>query len=123
MQSLHAAAAETADDGAQARLTRLGEVADSLAFLSAADRAVIRYVTKLTVAPRRMTAADAEALRTAGFDDDGIFDVNQVACMFAYMNRLADGTGVGVEPGRHAFAIELFGEAALAAHLVWAGLD
>ena len=77
------------------------------------------YVAKLTIAPGAMTATDAARLTEAGFDDTAILDVVQVAACFAYMNRLADGTGVQVEPRHHEVAIDLFGAEALQAHLRW----
>jgi len=66
--------------------------------LAPADRAMLDFAAKLTRSPQEMTAADAEALRAAGFDDDGIHDIVQVVGLFAYYNRLADGLGIDPEP-------------------------
>jgi len=43
-----------------------------------------------------MTREDVEILRAAGFSDTGIHDIVQIAGLFAYYNRLADG--LGIEP-------------------------
>ena len=45
-----------------------------------------------------MAAADVEALRTHGFADDAIHDAIQVISYFNYINRVADGVGIGPEP-------------------------
>ena len=68
--------------------------------LSDADRALLRYVTKLTLTPGRMDAADVESLRAAGFDDRAIHDACAIASYYAFVNRIADGLGVELEPGR-----------------------
>jgi uncharacterized peroxidase-related enzyme len=68
--------------------------------LEPADRAMLDYVAKLTRAPWTMERADVEALRTAGFPDDAILDINQVTGYYAFANRLADGLGLELEPGK-----------------------
>ena len=60
---------------------------------------MLDYVRKLTRDPGGMTAADAEALRAAGFGDRAVLDICQVASYYAYVNRLADGLGVELEEG------------------------
>ncbi len=45
-----------------------------------------------------MTEADLEPLRAAGLDDRAIVDANQVVAYFNYVNRIADGLGVELEP-------------------------
>lgn len=45
-----------------------------------------------------MTAADVDALRDVGLDDTAIHDVCTVAAYFNYINRIADGLGVDLEP-------------------------
>lgn len=39
-----------------------------------------------------------EALRGAGYDDRAIHDAAQVVAYFSYINRVADGLGVDLEP-------------------------
>ena len=36
-------------------------------------------------------------MRAAGLSDHDILDANLITCYFAYVNRLADGLGVGLE--------------------------
>jgi hypothetical protein len=45
-----------------------------------------------------MAEEDARALGAAGFDDRAIHDAAQVAAYFSYINRVADGLGVDLEP-------------------------
>lgn len=59
---------------------------------------MLDYVLKLTRDPGGMTADDAEALSAAGFGDRAILDICQVASYYNYVNRLADGLGVELEP-------------------------
>jgi uncharacterized peroxidase-related enzyme len=65
--------------------------------LSAADHAMLAYAEKLTLEPWAMVEDDVEALRTVGFSDTAILDINQVTGYYAYVNRLADGLGVELE--------------------------
>lgn len=63
--------------------------------LASGDRAMLDYAAKLTRDPAAMTAADVDGLRSAGFDDRGILQINLIASWFNYINRVADGLGVG----------------------------
>jgi alkylhydroperoxidase family enzyme len=45
-----------------------------------------------------MTAAHAQALRDVGLDDRAIHDACIVIAYFAFVNRIADGLGVELEP-------------------------
>jgi alkylhydroperoxidase family enzyme len=47
-----------------------------------------------------MSAEDLAPMRAAGMTDAEILDVNQVVAYFAYVNRVADGLGVPLEPTR-----------------------
>ena len=60
---------------------------------------MLDYAVKLTRDPGAMTPADAEALRTAAFDDRAILDICQIVSYYNYVNRLADGLGVELEAG------------------------
>lgn len=68
------------------------------AALPTADRAMLDYAVKLTRTPSEMVAADVERLREAGFDDRGIHDICAITGYFAFVNRMADGLGVELEP-------------------------
>ncbi len=65
--------------------------------LTAADRAMLDYVTKLTRTPASVTSADVDALRAHAFDDVAIHDIAQITGLFAYYNRVADGLGIDHE--------------------------
>jgi len=61
------------------------------------DRAMLEYAAKLTLAPAQVERADVERLRGHGFDDRAILQINLIASFFNYVNRVADGLGVGRE--------------------------
>jgi uncharacterized peroxidase-related enzyme len=63
-----------------------------------AERAMLAFAVKLTRTPAEMTAADVDSLRTLGFDDRAIHDICAIVAYFAFVNRLADGLGVELEP-------------------------
>jgi len=58
---------------------------------------MLDYVVKLTKEPWNMVKADVQSLRNAGFSDEGILDIVQVAGYYTKVNRLADGLGVELE--------------------------
>ena len=66
--------------------------------LSEIDRALVRYSLDLTGDPSSIRADAVEALRRAGLDDRAIHDACQVVAYFNYVNRVADGLGVELEP-------------------------
>ena len=59
---------------------------------------MLTFVEKLTLTPSEMSEDDVAGLRTAGFTDRDILDIVEVAAYYAYVNRVADGLGVAVEP-------------------------
>lgn len=63
--------------------------------LNPADRAMLDYVAKLTLAPATMLESDVLRLRANDFDDVAILQINLIASWFNYINRVADGLGVG----------------------------
>ena len=65
--------------------------------LNPVDRAMLDYVAKLTLTPARVCREDVEALREHGFDDTAILQINLIASFFNYINRAADGLGIGRE--------------------------
>ena len=58
---------------------------------------MLDYVEKLTLKPVSVGRDDIEALRRVGFDDTAILQINLIASWFNYINRVADGLGVGRE--------------------------
>jgi len=66
--------------------------------LSDADRALSAFGEKLARRVESMEDADVAAVRAAGFDDTAIHDAAQVAAYFSYINRVAEGLGVDLEP-------------------------
>lgn len=61
------------------------------------DRAMLRYVRKLTLEPAKVERDDVEELRRAGFSDAAIGDIAINAALFAFMNRVVDGLGSQLE--------------------------
>ncbi len=68
------------------------------AVLEDAERTMLDFVAKLTLTPQRMEETDVHALRGHGFDDRSIHDIVVVAAYYAFVNRVADGLGVELEP-------------------------
>jgi len=56
---------------------------------------MLDYAAKLTKEPWRVVPGDLDKLRNVGFDDRGILQINLIASWFNYINRVADGLGVG----------------------------
>ena len=85
-------------------LTRDAALVESLAAcpddtaLDRRERALVDYVLKLTRTPRDVSAADVEAIRAVGLSDAAIHDAAAVAAYFNFVNRMASGLGVELEP-------------------------
>ena len=67
--------------------------------LSEPVRALCDYAVKLTRTPAAVGAEDVAALHSHGWDDEAIHDAIQVIAYFNYINRVAEGVGIGPEPG------------------------
>ena len=104
-------------EGADAAISRVEDVAERLDKRTAA---MMRYAAKLTLCSGEMTASDVDTLRNIGLTDREVHDVVMVTACFAFMNRLADGTGVTLQPAQYELAQAFFGQEALAEHLDWA---
>jgi uncharacterized peroxidase-related enzyme len=63
--------------------------------ISDSERVMIDYVIKLTRDATKVSPADHERLRGAGFDDRAILQITLIAAWFNYINRVADALGVG----------------------------
>ena len=61
--------------------------------LEPGERAMLDFAVKLTEESSRCTEDDVEALREAGWSDEDIMDITEVAAMFNFTNRLASGLG------------------------------
>jgi uncharacterized protein YciW len=59
---------------------------------------MLRYADKLTRSPGSMRRSDLEPLGEAGFSDADILQIAEVTAYYAYVNRIADGLGVELEP-------------------------
>lgn len=59
------------------------------------ERAMLDYVAVLTVSPAKVSRENIETLRSHGFTDTAILQINLIASWFNYINRVADGLGVG----------------------------
>ena len=55
------------------------------------------YAQRLTEDAANCFAADIDLLRSAGFDDGEILEINQVAAYFAYANRTVLGLGINTD--------------------------
>ncbi|WP_170455889.1 carboxymuconolactone decarboxylase family protein [Ruegeria arenilitoris] len=61
--------------------------------LDPAQVAAMEYARKLTENPADLAAADIDALRSVGWDDGEILEINQVCAYFSYANRTVLGLG------------------------------
>ncbi len=61
------------------------------------ERVMLDYVAKITRNAKSVGKEDIEALRQAGFDDRAILQINLISSWFNFINRVADGLGVGRE--------------------------
>ena len=56
-----------------------------------------RYAKKLTLSHHLISKKDMEALRSVGYDDGEILEVNQLVSYFNYVNRTVVGLGVNID--------------------------
>ena len=66
--------------------------------VSEPERALLRYVEQLTLAPATCCQADVDALKAPGWDDEAVFDAVTVTALFSFFNRWIDGNGVADTP-------------------------
>lgn len=59
------------------------------------EKVMLDYVVQITRDATRISPADHDRLRAAGFDDKGILQITLIASWFNYINRVADALGVG----------------------------
>ncbi len=65
--------------------------------LSEKELALCDYAVKLTTTSYKMVYEDIKRLEDLGFNDAAIFEANQVAAYFNYVNRIVNGLGVETE--------------------------
>ena len=62
------------------------------------DKAMIDFALKLTRAPSTVKKEDGEFLQQYGFSEEQVVDSVLITCTFNFMDRLADGLGVELDP-------------------------
>lgn len=60
---------------------------------------MIRFAIKITHHPDAMTKSDLTSLREAGFSDEAIVHITEIAAYFNFVNRLAQALGAEIENG------------------------
>jgi uncharacterized peroxidase-related enzyme len=100
----------TAHGAAVRKLSGAPELGEVLAMnyraarLSPRQRAMLDFAAKLTVEPDKITEADRQVLRGAGFKDADIWDIAAVASFFNMSNRMASATDMVPNPEYFAMA-------------------
>jgi len=96
------------DDAVRAQTIRSSLEEDDLAgsALSKAQWAALTYAKALTENPSSLNENAIQEMRSEGFDDGEILEINQVCAYFAYANRTVLGLGIssqgdiiGLSPG------------------------
>ena len=74
--------------------------------LTPREKLALSYAQQLTLTPAEMNALLIEELRSSGFEDGEILEINQVVAYFNYANRTVLGLGtstdgdiIGLSPG------------------------
>jgi len=62
------------------------------------DKAMIDFALKLTRAPSTVERGDVEQLARVGFSEEQVVDIVLITSTFNFMDRLADGLGVELDP-------------------------
>lgn len=57
-------------------------------------RALLEYTEKLTKNPSQVKDTDIEALRSAGWNDDGIYDATALTSFFNFSGRMEAASGL-----------------------------
>ena len=59
---------------------------------------MIDCALKLTRAPSSVKREDLDVLKQRGFSEEQVVDIVLITCTFNFMDRLADGLGVELDP-------------------------
>ena len=86
-----------ADDARATAIWRALQDNDLEAAFSGRELAGLRYAARLTAGASEVSADDIDALRSAGFEDGEILELNQVTAYFAYANRTVLGLGISTD--------------------------
>ena len=57
-------------------------------------RPTFRFLHKLTLQPNRITASDADAVYSAGWEDPALYHLASICALFSFDNRLIQGVGI-----------------------------
>jgi alkylhydroperoxidase family enzyme len=63
------------------------------------NRALLKYVEKLTLKPAQVRDLDTLAVRAAGWTDEELFEASFITSLFAFFNRMADAYGLDYPRG------------------------
>jgi uncharacterized peroxidase-related enzyme len=72
--------------------------AEEAGLLEPLDSALCAFAERLTKDPSSITQEDVDNLKGHGLNDRAIFDAVHVVAYYNYVNRLAEGLGVELEP-------------------------
>lgn len=64
---------------------------------------MLGYAVKLTRQPGAVRELDVEELRLQGFSDRAILEINAAVAYMNFVNRVAEGLGVELEPSLEPF--------------------
>jgi alkylhydroperoxidase family enzyme len=62
--------------------------------LGSAERLLLEFVRKITFEASKITPADTDPLRQAGWREEQIAEAVYIAAIFAFFNRVADAFGI-----------------------------
>ena len=65
------------------------------------------YAEILTVSPSSISQENIDVLRDVGWRDEDIIDIVHITGLFNYLDRVADGLGIEIEPHKQATSEQL----------------
>lgn len=98
------------NDGTRSKAIRVAlEASDWTTVFVPKEAAALGYVRKLTESPAKISDSEIRSLRSVGWEDGEILEINQVTAYFNYANRTVLGLGIntdtdilGLSPGNSA---------------------
>lgn len=66
--------------------------------LGAAERALFAFIEKMNRESTSIGQADVDAVKSAGWTDEALYDAITVCALFNFYNKWIDATGVGDMP-------------------------